>query len=443
MEPKTNYQKKLNELRLKLKPVTEKKIQWGYDKCLDPFYLISRKTVYCLECGHTWRMEGEEWQEKVITTECPSCKKRLKETGGRDIKDLAYFGILTTIENFQVIRIFTLTKYMKKKEPCTVHHQEVMQHWIEDNGKITSFSKTVQGMSRYYDQWNYMSEMSIQHTHFQKSGRFTIIPFKIHPEKKVLPILKRNGFSGNYYNSNPQELFSLILRNQKAETLIKAGQISLLKKIDGWSNAVEERWVSIKICLRNNYIVKDATEWFDYLKLLEHFGKDLLNAKYICPSDLKKEHDKYVEKRREQQRKKELIKTLLRMEEDQLLYAEQKKNFMNLEFQKENLRIVVLKSVYDFKECSDILRHCIFTNRYHEKEKSLLFKAEVDGKIIETVEVSLTKMKVIQARGSGNKESEFNKEIISLVNSNMKQIAKIHNQKNKPKKGIKLIPAVA
>lgn len=34
--------------------------------------------------------------------------------------------------------------------------------------------------------------------------------------------------------------------------------------------------------------------WFDYLKLLEHYRKDLHNAHYVCPKNLKKAHDLYV-----------------------------------------------------------------------------------------------------------------------------------------------------
>ena len=68
--------------------------------------------------------------------------------------------------------------------------------------------------------------------------------------------------------------------------------------------------------------------------------------------------------------------------------------------------------------------HCVFTNNYHLREDSLILSACVDGKQMETVEVSLSKLKVVQARGVCNKNTEYHDEIIRLVNKNMKQIKK-------------------
>ena len=36
--------------------------------------------------------------------------------------------------------------------------------------------------------------------------------------------------------------------------------------------------------------------WTDYLRMLDRCGKDLHNAHYVCPADLKAEHDKYQNK---------------------------------------------------------------------------------------------------------------------------------------------------
>jgi hypothetical protein len=51
--------------------------------------------------------------------------------------------------------------------------------------------------------------------------------------------------------------------------------------------------------MRNGYKVDDASIWRDYLNLLDFFGKDIHSAKYVCPADLKTEHDRYVKKKLE------------------------------------------------------------------------------------------------------------------------------------------------
>ncbi|WP_297178075.1 PcfJ domain-containing protein [uncultured Porphyromonas sp.] len=68
------------------------------------------------------------------------------------------------------------------------------------------------------------------------------------------------------------------------------------------------------------------------------------------------------------------------------------------------------------------LHHCVFTNEYHLKEKSLILSASIDGKPIETIELSSETMKVIQCRGLMNQDTEYHERIIELVHQNMKQI---------------------
>ena len=82
----------------------------------------------------------------------------------------------------------------------------------------------------------------------------------------------------------------------------------------------------------------------------------------------------------------------------------------------------VLESVQEYLEEGKALHHCVFTNEYYLKEQSLILSARIDGKRIETIEVSLETMKVIQCRGLQNKSSEYHDRIIDLVNRNIRQI---------------------
>ena len=43
----------------------------------------------------------------------------------------------------------------------------------------------------------------------------------------------------------------------------------------------------------------------------------------------------------------------------------------------------------EYIEEGQALHHCIFTNEYHLKEKTLILSASIDDKPIETIELSL------------------------------------------------------
>ncbi len=58
------------------------------------------------------------------------------------------------------------------------------------------------------------------------------------------------------------------------------------------------------------------------------------------------------------------------------------------------------------------------------KEDSLILSARINNEPIETIEVSLSRMELIQARGDNNDPSKYHNKIIDLMNKNMKQIAR-------------------
>jgi hypothetical protein len=88
--------------------------------------------------------------------------------------------------------------------------------------------------------------------------------------------------------------------NQKAETFLNQPNWLLVEYFNSKEQQINRYWNSIKICIRNNYQIKDATIWFDTVRLLDHFDKDLLSTKYVCPDDLHKAHNKLVAKKRTQ-----------------------------------------------------------------------------------------------------------------------------------------------
>lgn len=84
----------------------------------------------------------------------------------------------------------------------------------------------------------------------------------------------------------------------------------------------------------------------------------------------------------------------------------------------------VLESVLDFLEEGTAMHHCVYSNEYYLKPNSLILSATINGKRVETIEVSLKTLKVLQSRGVCNKNTEYHDRIIELVNKNKRLIRK-------------------
>ena len=61
-------------------------------------------------------------------------------------------------------------------------------------------------------------------------------------------------------------------------------------------------------------------------------------------------------------------------------------------------------------------------SRYYLKKNTLVLSARIGDTIIETVEVDLQTLKVVQCHGKYNKDTEYHDRIIDLVNSNARLI---------------------
>ena len=424
MEPKTKLEKKVVELSAQLPKITEKQAQWAYQKCFYSYATRLRSNVYCLECGHTWKDNSPEWHNEIAGCKCPKCESELKMfKHNGNCRKTEYFSILTTIGDFQVQRVIIVHKDMKKKTQARNCFVEVIQHWVGLDGKKTTLSLNINGQTMYYDSWRYGTGLEVRSHSNNSHLRDNINVFAVYPERKILPIIKRNGFKGNFYDIPIHKLFSMLIKDSFAETLIKTNQISLLKYYAEARGPISATWMPpIKICIRNNYIIKDISTWMDYVQLLIYFRKDLRNSQYVCPSDLKLAHDRLVSKKRIIQRREKLITMRSEIEQAQKEYIKQKKKYFELEFSKNNITVKVIETVREFMEEGDDLGHCLFTNEYYKKPDSLVLSARIKGKPIETVEVSLTDLKIIQARGQGNKVTKYHKEIVNLVNSNLHRI---------------------
>lgn len=435
MKPRNAQQRQIAELSKRLKPVTGRQVKWAYDHCFEHIaYRTARHTLTCGDCGHTWKSEATLCDTLCGCT-CPRCGKELKvsDTRKRTLKQQYYFCIVTTCKGYQVVRIVMIRMDSKKGKTAEYFYSEVAQRWIKPDGKTITVAK-LRGMGFLYkDLWVWSSDMEIRPHH----NIYDIISdCDCYPHVRVLPIFKRNGFKGNFHNAVPFKFLQTLLTDSKVETLLKAGMHAILPYFVHYPYRMGKYWNAVKICIRNRYAIKDIPMWCDYMDLLEQFNKDTQSARFVCPADLKAEHDKFVAMRNRQREREERERTrrriireqeaerrkLERMQENERIYAEMKGRYLDLVFSDGVLRIQVLQSVQEFYEEGKAMHHCVFTNDYFKKEDSLVFSARIGDERIETVEISLETFKIVQSRGMMNQDTRYHERIIDLINRNIRLV---------------------
>lgn len=432
MIPKTNIEKQLTALSSSLAPIKPEMCAWAEKNIFLNWGVLSRGKFYCLQCAHSWKPDNVSSCSKF--TNCTACKGKLKIQSYNQVhfKEIEYFSVLETCAGYQVVRIIIAYKHMKKNFTPTYFCKEVMQHWISQNGEVRSLSISTNVFSNTIDAWKFYSPLEIRPKDFSRNAKYYINPYKVYPNIKVLPLLKRNGFKNSVYNIAPHLLFSSLLTDSTAETLLKAKQQILLQYYLGASRQrVKQNWQAVKTVIRNNYKITDVPIWEDYLELLRYFKKDLSCPTYVCPENLSIAHDHLVQKKRELLRKKKLQDLRLEIEKAQKRYTSDKKRFFGLVFQKDGLCVSVIENVRDFMQEGDDLGHCVFTNEYYDKKDSLILSAKVADQSVETIEISLSRMEILQCRGFKNKPSKHHKEILSLLSQNLYRIKERLQKKNK------------
>ena len=166
----------------------------------------------------------------------------------------------------------------------------------------------------------------------------------------------------------------------------------------------------------------DISLWYDYVDMLRRLGKDIHSPKYVCPENLQESHDTAQRKLQTKQDKEAEARRRQKAIENEERFQALKVPFFGITFTDGVIQVKVLESVQEYLEEGKALHHCVFTNEYYLKKQSLILSARIDGKRIETIEVSLETMKVIQGRGLQNKNTEYHEQIVNLVNANCKLI---------------------
>lgn len=392
----------------------------------------------CLNCAHHWvDKNAENWTYNLGKIECPSCKEKLVIETTRKLKfeDDNYLTIVNCVEEFQVVRNFRIRVFYRVGELPRYYYIPVGEVWMIPNGKWECI-----GMGRGYGYANYGSffgDYTLRHR--DMIGAYTL-NYGVYPKKQIHKEYKKRGFVNSFHNHQPIKVLRSLF-NQKFETLWKAKQYELAMSIDAYGSFASKYWRVAKICMRNKYIVKDHTIYSDYIKMLEEFSIDIYNSKFACPEDLKKEHNIILYKKRERaaqikaQSSAERKKKELKREEFLAKgYKNSRKKYFDLLFKSKNIEITTIKSPAQLKKESLILDHCAYNSKYHERPNSLMMTASAGDFVVETIEVCLEKIELLQVRGYNNKDSEYHAEIVKLMYKNMHRIRNIRFSKKVSKK---------
>lgn len=421
MRPRTKRERLVAELSSKLPEITEAQIRWGKKHCFPHNAYRCKDEMWCSECGKMW-VDVTGQKEGYI--KCPYCGERLEVKVSRKTKDnaVSYLTVVTTSGDFQVLRHFYTARYARKERDTHYFIDEVCQQWITSDNKEIVIAKAMNMGCRG---WIHTTDMSLKQSGNIYYPHSYDIDGYVHPKVKVLPILRRNGLRTSFHGVTPAVLIRALLgENRYAEMLLKTKQYGMLS-FYMHRGCIYHPWV-VNICNRNGYIIKDGSMYDDYLRLLDYFHLDTHNAHYVCPKNLKKEHDKLVEKKRKieakirsEQKRKERIERMFRMKQDIMSFIKRIQPFLGMEIKDKGIVIRPLGSVTQFYLEGKAMHHCVYQNEYYRRKDCLILTAQKNGKRLETIEVNLKTFKIIQSRAACNKTSDYHDKIIELVNRNM------------------------
>lgn len=425
---------RINEA-LEKKPITERQKAWAIEHIYPTQWLWRtvrrRKVYYCSECGKS--VYDPALQKSKV---CPHCGRRFKDEP-QEVKsraeERAYFCLMTTAEGLQALRFFQVTRRVWNDRPAEYGVWEVSRQLFDDNGNRWCFARSVCGMTPYYDQWRWGTPISYVGTHPEnrsyraanRNSLYTVATLIEH----TTPRLHRNGIRKSLsFTAYPCDAVKRILSEPYMEQLLKMKQLDLLSfAIKQERNYDDETMAIVRVCHRHGYIVKDASIWIDYIRVLQDMGADTHNAHYVCPADLHKAHDKWMRKQAEK-REAERIKKMQAEKQD---YIKRMGALLTLSLSGTDLNVRPLQTVEEFYIEGKAMHHCVGSAaNYWSKPNCLILSAKDDaGKRLATIEYNTQRHEIVQCRAACNAVPERDKEIRQLITDHRKDIEALLRQK--------------
>ena len=424
-------------LSQQLSPLTTAQVEWSHKAIFSHIAFALKQVAWCSDCGAIFAPFDND--KRCV---CPKCGAKLKVEHSRKqkLEERSYFTQLSVIDGYQVVRHYQACRYSKKGQPTRYAHKEVIQLWLDSRGNKTIVARSMNYMSSTTDGWSWGAPMEIRRIYSDTYGyartRYNICA-PICPRGEVLPIFRKRGYTLRYQQAAPDEIMTSILTDNNAETLMKQKQYDVAGNyVRRGGYKYKQYRHAVNIATRNGYRIKDASLWYDYLDLLEYFNLDTHNAKYICPDNLKRDHNRLMRRkeailariRAEVQRKRD-AEELKRNAKSIAKYKELKGCYFGIVLKQGKLHASVLPDVEAFMQEGESMRHCVFTNGYYKRKDCLIFSVRnTHDKRVATVEFDLKTFKVVQCRGKVNSQPKEYDEILKMFQAGATKIQQAQHQ---------------
>lgn len=382
-------------------------------------------------CGGSFDTSDSDLAVQLIPgkIKCPHCGQLLKLAVSRkkSLHERWYYTIVTTFKGWQVCRNFSVEKYLAQGDNAAYYEvNEVVQNWIDADGNEEVIARPIRPTAGCYDNWNFSKPMELRDARYRdpyKPDKYRVGGAWVYPRRRIIPIAVRNGYTALNETGIPEsEHIRLLITDREAEMLEKCGQYSLFayKQVRGIPEFGLQYPHAIRVANRARYIVKDAGLWFDYLELLNNFHLDTHNAHYVCPADLKVEHDRLMRRHRRIEAEREETKRIADIAAKEKNYKTTKGKYFGICFGNDDITITVISSVAEMAEEGKTMHHCVYAAGYYSRKHSLILSAkDKAGNRLETIELDLKSYKVVQSRAVCNGISDRHADILKLVNDNI------------------------
>ena len=435
MKPRTKEEIKVMGWSAKLPPITEAQKNWSIKAEIGHYAYVLKKELCCFTCGHRWP-NNENVNIDNRSCICPSCGNKLtmptrdyySYVGGKQqkikVQDRSwsrfvdgYTTIATTFNGYQVFRHLYVSCNMRRHEAREVTIREVIQDWISPKGKHTIVAQAFfAGMFGSAYSW-YWSGMEIRKSHYKYDCNGDV-----YPRQRYIPEFKHfRDIEANMSLSKKM----LVLSDYRIESMYRTGYSRLAGHFINGNITINDKklkdyWPAIKICQRNNYPLDKRTYlWMDYVKELLEDGKDIHNAHYVCPVDLKAAHQVYINRRQRAIEHQAEMELLERIDEYNESYYKHVERFKDIIIKKDDLVITPLPDVYAFYVEGKALHHCVFTNKYFNNRHDLILSARIGDTHLETIQVNLDNVEIQQCHGLCNEDSEYHQLIVETVKNHL------------------------
>lgn len=325
------------------------------------------------------------------------------------------FSTIERVDGFHVQRVFRLSAITRKGKKMETWQMEVCRIWLNKDGKTAVTSRT-RMLGHYMDCFNWLSDIELRNL---TNVHWVISNTYVYPNYSTTRELRRNGMRGRLPDCHPTRLAQTLLEDSRIETMMKAKDYKAVEYFTVHEMELDRCWLSYKIAKRNRYEPEDYGLWCDTLRLLERCGHDIRSVKYICPKDLKADHDKWLAKATRIEERRRNMERMERAKRQEADFYREKSCFFGIVISDNDIEISVLDSIEAFRAEGEAMKHCVFRCEYYAKSDSVILSAhDRQGNRIETVEFSIKQGKVVQSRGVCNSNTEFHDRIIQLVNDN-------------------------